>query len=132
MKKIQQQTILIASITLSIVWIYQGLVPKILYTDYGEIAMLKHTKLFEGNEKNILNIIGWAEIVFGIVILFVRTKSIHIINIVALLLLLTGVFYSDMIMFTTQFNPFSLNVLMIGISVIVMVNLEGLSKKLRI
>lgn len=123
-----QLTILFSSIALSLVWIYQGLVPKLLFTDTGEIEILKQSGLFSGNEKSVLTFIGWAEILFGLIILFVHKKSFHIMNIIALLLLSAGATFSNAIIFTFPFNPFSLNISMIAISTIAILNFGCLPK----
>jgi len=123
-----QLTVLLSSLVLSLVWIYQGLIPKLLFTDTGEIEILKKSGVFAGNEKNVLTFIGWAEILFGLIILFVHKKSIHIINIIALLLLKAAAIFSNAIIFTFPFNPFSLNISMIAISMIAILHGRYLPK----
>ena len=123
-----QLTILFASIALGLVWIYQGLIPKLLFTDTGEIEILKQSGLFSGNEKTVLTFIGVVEIVFGLVILFVHKKSIHIANIIGLLLLAAAAMFSNAKFFTFPFNPFSLNVSMIALSIIAILNFGCLPK----
>ena len=123
-----QLTILFANIALGLVWIYQGLIPKLLYTDTGEIEILKQSGLFSGNEKMVLTLIGVAEILFGLVILFIHKKSIHIANIIGLLLLAAAAMFSNAIIFTFPFNPFSLNVSMIALSIIAILNFGCLPK----
>ena len=123
-----QLTILLSSIALGLVWIYQGLVPKLLFTNTGEIEILKQSGLFIGNEKNVLTFIGWAEILFGLIILFVHKKPIHIINIITLLLLSAAAIFSNAKIFTFPFNPFSLNISLITISIIAILNFGCLPK----
>jgi DoxX-like family len=123
-----QLTVLLSSIVLSLVWIYQGLIPKLLFSNSGEIEILKQSGVFTGNEKNVLTFIGWAEILFGLIILFVHKKSIHLINIIALLFLSAAALFSNVTIYTFPFNPFSLNILMIAISMIAILNLGGLPK----
>lgn len=123
-----QLTVLLSSIALSLVWIYQGLIPKLLFSNTGEIEILKQSGVFIGNEKNVLIFIGWAEMLFGLIILFVHKKSIHIINMIALLLLSAAALFSNATIFTFPFNPFSLNISMIAISMIAILNLGGLPK----
>jgi hypothetical protein len=123
-----QLTVLLSNATLGIIWIYQGLIPKLLYSDTGEIEILKQSGLFTGNEKSVLTVIGWVEILFGFIILFVHRKPVHIINIIALLLLSTATIFSNAIIFTFPFNPFSLNISMISISLIALLNIRDLPK----
>lgn len=123
-----QLTVLLSSIALGLIWIYQGVIPKLLFTDTGEIAILKQSGLFGGNEKSVLTLMGVAEIVFGFIILLVHKKSVHIANIIALLLLTAGAIFSNPSIFTFPFNPFSLNVSMIALSIIAILNFGYLPK----
>jgi hypothetical protein len=123
-----QFTVFVSSIALSLVWIYQGLIPKLIFADSGEIEILKQSGLFTGNEKSVLSFIGWTEILFGLTILTIHKKSVHFINIIALLLLSAAAILSNSIIFTFPFNPFSLNISMIGISIIALINFEYLPK----
>lgn len=123
-----QLTVLLSNIALGLVWIYQGLIPKLLFRDTGELEILKKSGLFIGNEKMVLTFIGWIEILFGLVILFAPKKSVHIINIIALLMLSTAAIFSNAIIFTFPFNPFSLNISLITISIIAILNFGSLPK----
>ena len=123
-----QFTVLLSGIALGLVWIYQGLIPKILFADTGELEILKQSALFKGNERTVLTFIGWGEILFGLIILFIHKRFVHIINIMALLLLFTGAIFSNAVIFTFPFNPFSLTVSMLAISTIAILNFEDLPK----
>lgn len=119
-----QLTVFLASLCLGIVWIYQGLIPKILFPDSGEIDIIRGSGLFRGYETGLLFLIGVAEIVFGIVLLLYQKKMLHILNIFALGLLLAGAVISDISLFIAPFNPISLNISLISISLISLVNLK--------
>lgn len=119
-----QLSVLFANITLGIVWIYQGLIPKILFTETGEIEILRQSGLFNGYEEIILTFIGLAEILFGIALIFIHKKTIHYINILGLLLLSAGAIFTNLMIFTLPFNPFSLNISMVVLSVIALLNFD--------
>ena len=51
------------------VWIYQGLVPKLLAPERGELAIVRATGLFHGHEKTALLLLGLAEIALGLLML---------------------------------------------------------------
>ncbi|WP_440881333.1 DoxX-like family protein [Tenacibaculum sp. C7A-26P2] len=121
-------SVLFVNLTLGIIWIYQGLIPKILFTDSGEIEILRQLRLFNGYEENILIIIGIAEISFGITLILIQRKSFQYLNILSLLILSIGAIFSDLIIFTLPFNPFSLNISMIALSVIAIFNFRYLPK----
>jgi hypothetical protein len=123
-----QISVLLVNLTLGIIWIYQGLIPKILFTDTGEIEILRQSGLFNGNEENILTIIGIAEIAFGVALIFIHRKVIQYLNILGLCLLTVGAIFSDRMIFTLPFNPFSLNISMIALSIIAILNFSNLPK----
>lgn len=125
---VAQLSVFIANITLGIIWIYQGLIPKILFTDTGEIEILRQSGLFSGYEENILTIIGIVEIAFGIALILIQRKPLQYLNILALLFLTFGAIFSDLMVFTLPFNPFSLNISMIALSVIAILNFSYLPK----
>jgi len=59
----------VARAALGLIWIYQGLVPKLLAPERGELAILRATGLFAGHESAVLPLLGVAEIVLGLAIL---------------------------------------------------------------
>jgi len=123
-----QISVLLVNVTLGIIWIYQGLIPKILFTDTGEIEILRKSGLFNGSEENILTIIGIAEIGFGVALIFIHRKVLQYLNILGLCLLTVGAIFSDLTIFTHPFNPFSLNISMIALSIIAILNFSNLPK----
>ena len=123
-----QLSVLLVNLTLGIIWMYQGLIPKILFTDTGEIEILRQSGLFNGYEENILTIIGIAEIVFGVALIFIQRKTLQYLNILGLCLLTFGAMFSDLKIFTLPFNPFSLNISMIALSIIAILNFSYLPK----
>ncbi len=123
-----QLSVLLVHLTLGIIWIYQGLIPKILFTDTGEIDLLRQSGLFNGHEENVLTLIGIAEIVFGIALIFIQRKTLQYLNILGLLLLTFGAVFSDLMIFTLPFNPFSLNISMIALSIIALLNFNDVPK----
>jgi hypothetical protein len=128
-KAIASQLIVwLAALMLGITWLYQGLVPKLLYTDTGELAILQQSGLFRGYEEKVLTAVGLAEIGFGLILLLIHKRFVHLLNILALLLLGLGAVFSDPTVFTLPFNPFSLNLSMIGLSFIAIIHLKDLPR----
>lgn len=103
-------------VVLGMVWIYQGVVPKLLFKDSGELAILRASSLLHGWEPQALTLIGIAEVAFGLLLLiWWRKRSLFLVNIVLLILLGAGALFSQAALFTAPFNPFSLNLAMIGL-----------------
>jgi hypothetical protein len=54
---------------LGAIWVYQGLVPKLLAPEGGELALLQATGLFGGSARGVLVLLGLAEIALGLLLL---------------------------------------------------------------
>ncbi|GAA4435464.1 DoxX-like family protein [Pontibacter saemangeumensis] len=121
---LSQTTVLLASLILSMVWLYQGIVPKLLFSDTGELEILRQSGLFTGFEESLLTGVGIGEVAWGLVLFFIQRKPVHFISIAALILLGLGALFSEASVYTLPFNPFSLNISMIGLSVIAIINMN--------
>lgn len=107
----------VGRLALAATWIYQGLVPKLLHPDTGELEILRASGMFRGHESGVLVAIGAGEIVFGSALLvFHRSKVILWVMIAALLVLLTGAALSRPELLRAPFNPVSLTLTMLGIA----------------
>ncbi len=109
----------LARVALAAIWIYQGVVPKLLFRDTGELQILRHSGMLHGLEGTTLNLIGVGEILFGILLLACwHSKRILVINIGLLLLLMVGAAFSQPRLFIDPFNPVTLNLAMAALAVI--------------
>jgi hypothetical protein len=108
---------MMARLSLSFIWIYQGLVPKLLFKDTGELEIVRGSGLFTGYEALVLSGLGLAEIVFGVLFLLLwRQASLFIWTMILLVILTVGALISQPGIFVAPFNPITLNVAMIGLS----------------
>ncbi|HDX9610479.1 TPA: DoxX-like family protein [Bacillus toyonensis] len=101
------------------VWIYQGIVPKIIFSHPEEVKML--SLLIGSHESSvfILKMIGILEIIFGAIWLFPLPKrKIFIMHIVMLIAVTVAAGCTNIASFTEPFNPITLNLLLIGLSIV--------------
>jgi len=104
-------------IALAATWIYQGLVPKLLFPDTGELEILRASGAFPGREEAVLRAVGAGEIVLGLALLvFHRSRACLWIMIAVLIVLLAGAVKSQPALLVAPFNPTSLTLAMIGIA----------------
>ena len=99
------------------------IVPKLLFTHSEEVKML--SVLIGSNESSvyILKIIGVLEIIFGVVWLLPLTKrKLFILHIIVLLVLTLAAGFTNIASFTGPFNPITLNVLLMGLSIVGYIN----------
>ena len=121
-------TVVLIQLILAIIWIYQGIIPKLLFQDSGELDILKSSNLFQGYETSILTAVGIGEVLFGLFFIFKSSKALHYINIAALFILGTGALFSDIMVYTLPFNPFTLNMAMICLSMISIIQIDSMPK----
>jgi hypothetical protein len=120
-------TYLFAKLTLVFIWVYMGLIPKIICKDSGELDMIKGIRLFEGIEVIVINAVGVLEILFGLALLLIgRKKWLHYINIGALGILTSIGIFANPQSAVAPFNPVTITVAMIALSLIILVNLDNL------
>ncbi|MBM7839440.1 hypothetical protein JOC54_002720 [Alkalihalobacillus xiaoxiensis] len=118
---------LLCSFVLAFTWVYQGLVPKLLFQDSGELALFMATGWFQGNESLILYILGSAQVLVGIGFLFWSDRRwLHYLSIVALLGLGIGSLIQTTSIYAAPFNPATLTIAMVALSLIILLNRKDL------
>jgi hypothetical protein len=96
------------------VWIWHGLVPKLLFRNAAELAMLSDA----GIATHWLPLIGAAEVVFGVLgLLAWRWRSFFVLTGVALIGALAAVALLSPAQLTAAFNPVTLNLSVLGLCV---------------
>lgn len=109
----------LARLTLAFIWMYQGVVPKLLFRDTGELTLLQHTHLFLGFEPVVLGLMGLGEILFGGLLLWQwHSQRLLFLNIGLLTVLGAGALLSQPHIFVAPFNPLTLSVAMAVLSAI--------------
>ncbi|PEX87295.1 DoxX-like family protein [Bacillus cereus] len=99
------------------VWLYQGIVPKIIFAHPEEVKML--SMLIDSTENSMLalKIIGLLEVFFGVIWIFPLPKrKLFLLHIILLLVLTLAAGFTNIASFTEPFNPITLNLLLIGLS----------------
>lgn len=114
----------ILNVSLFIIWVYQGLVPKLLVPDSGELDILRSTIGNADYGRLLLTLMGLGEIGFGLLFLILNGKKrrgLHKANILVLIVLGLSA-ASHPATYAAPFNPISLNVAMIALSIISLLN----------
>ncbi|MBK5425282.1 DoxX-like family protein [Bacillus sp. TH30] len=109
------------------VWLYQGIVPKLMFTHSEEVKML--SALIGSNDSSIfiLKIVGFLEIIWGVMwLLPFQKRKLFILHIVMLIGLTIVAGVTNIISFTQPFNPITLNFLLIGVSIVGYINSTNL------
>lgn len=118
-------------LSLAFIWIYQGLVPKLLFLHPQEVKMT--AALFGySNSQTIVQWIGLLEILFGRLWLWpFQKRKLFLVQVVMMISLAATVGISDLEHFSHPFNPITLNVSIIFLSVIGYINSSNLPRASR-
>jgi hypothetical protein len=104
---------------LALVWAWQGLVPKLLVRDSGELELLGAIHLFRGHEAQLLTAIGIGEMLFAVAIAArSRQRWPFVANLAVLPVLTIGALRANPREFTRPFNPAGLNVALAGLAAV--------------
>lgn len=118
-----------ARLGLGMMWVYQGLVPKLLVPD-GEVALAIQAGL--PYPDLAVTILGAIEVLFGLVFLFVpRWRLPYLATAIVMVPLTVGVFLGGLDAFVQPFNPVGLNLVAAGLGVAGYVTWPGRPSALR-
>ena len=116
--------LLLCRVVLAFSWVYQGAVPKIIYRSRGEIDLLTHIIPLKELVCTAVVWIGVAEIAYGLLLLVATRDWVFWLNMVALTALLLFVALFEPAMFTLPFNPLTLNLSLIALSLIAVMEIK--------
>lgn len=109
----------IARLSLALVWIYHGLVPKLLVRDPTELAMIQDMGISPDQSVQFAVVAGLLEAAFGLLLLFFwRSRWPLALTIGLMVFALLSVSWYSPHMLTTAFNVVTLNLLTIALSLI--------------
>ncbi|MEI6847408.1 MAG: DoxX-like family protein [Chlorobiaceae bacterium] len=120
----QTPALLVCRSALSFSWIYQGIVPKIICRSSGETDLLGHLIPIYQWVCIAVTWMGIAEIAFGLFLLVAVWGWVFWLNMLTLAGLLLYVAMFEPRMFTLPFNPLTLNLSLIALSVIALMELK--------
>ena len=110
-------------LVLAFIWIYQGVVPKMLFPEAGELRLMQSTGFMTGWEREALWIIGWAEVCIGLLFLLpLRKYWLYLITSIALIGLGIVACVAEPSILQQPFNPLTLTAAMLVLSFIGAIN----------
>lgn len=117
----QSPVVLISRVALAFVWIYQGIVPKLVCQSPVELGLLAHLGPLYGF---LCSVMGYGEMAFGLLILLSPWRWPFLLNIAAMLSLLGFVSLYEPKLLTEAFNPVTLNVAVIALSILAFISMR--------
>lgn len=117
----------VSVITLAFVWIYHGIVPKLLYPGAGELDLLQSAGAGLGHGRLVLTLLGVGEALFGVATLrWWRQAWPFLATLLALPPLTFGALAGDGAAFVRPFNPITLNLALMALAAIVLLSRDDL------
>ncbi|MFD2718303.1 DoxX-like family protein [Hymenobacter monticola] len=110
--------------TLGFVWIYQGVVPKLLFPDTGELRILQGAGFSAGAAHGVAAAVGVGEILFGLLFWLLpmdRLRPVYWLNLLGLMVLGAGALFSQPAVFVAPFNPLTLNLALMALAGVALV-----------
>jgi len=120
----ESPALLLCRVALAFSWVYQGAVPKIVCRSRGEIDLITHLIPFQEWACTAVVWIGVAEIAYGLLLLVATRGWVFWLNMAALTGLLLFVALLEPAMFTLPFNPLTLNLSLIALSLIAVMEIK--------
>ncbi|RYY21209.1 MAG: hypothetical protein EOO36_01385 [Cytophagaceae bacterium] len=105
--------------TLGAVWIYQGVVPKLLYPNTGELRILQGAGFSAAAAHRVAAAVGVGEILFGLLFWLLparRLRPVYWLHLLGLLVLGGGALFSQPAVFVAPFNPLTLNLALMAMA----------------
>ncbi|MDG0875486.1 DoxX-like family protein [Paenibacillus thiaminolyticus] len=122
----------VSVLLLTLLWCWQGLVPKLLYPEGGELALLQPSGLFPGWERPALALLGFAEIGIGLMTAACHRQTwIWRGQAFLVLLLACTALAGSPELIKAPFNPLTLSAAMIGLGGIAAVSNRDLPRASR-
>ena len=123
---------LVARAALAFVWVYQGLVPKLLSQHADELEMVRQGGFSDSAALAVTQTVGWLEVLFGLAMLIAFHRAWPLITTIGLMVVATvGVTFNSPHFLHAAFNPVSLNVLMVALAVIGLLSRKDLPQASR-
>jgi hypothetical protein len=109
----------LARLTLAAIWLYHGLVPKLLLTQRDEVTMLLNAGVSASAAPTLVRLAGVCEVAFGLLLLTTWRKRWPLfLNIPLMLAATAGVALRSPQYLGAAFNPVTLNLSVVALSVI--------------
>jgi hypothetical protein len=100
----------LARVTLALIWLYHGVVPKLLYRDPDELRMLADAGVPTSHLWSFVSLFGWLEVGFAVIfIIFWKARWPLWFTIAAMFAAAVAVAINSPAYLTAAFNPVTLN-----------------------
>jgi hypothetical protein len=119
----------ICRFTIAFVWLYQGLVPKLLDPHHDELAMNMTLGISEATAVSVAYVGGCLEILLGVLVLiFYKNAGVFLVTAFAMLVLFVFTIIYAPLFVIAAFNSTTINLSVVALSAIALICLSEESK----
>ena len=109
----------VARVTLALVFLWHGLVPKLLFRHADELALLRDAGLSEAAAARMVVIIGVAEVAFGLALLLLwRVRALLLLAAVSMVGMTLGILVNSPRFVPAAFTPVTLNLCVAALGIV--------------
>jgi len=109
----------VARVTLAFVFLWHGVVPKLLYRHPTELELMRDSGLSAERAASLVTVIGVAEVVFAAALLLAwRVRSLPLVASVAMAVITPGIMIGSPRFTPAAFTPVTLNLCVAALGVI--------------
>jgi hypothetical protein len=109
----------VARVTLAVVFLWHGLVPKLLFRHADELALLRDSGLSAAAAVRVVTIVGVAEVVFAVALLLAwRVRALLLLAAAAMLAITPGILIGSPRFIPAAFTPVTLNLCVAALGII--------------
>jgi hypothetical protein len=109
----------VARVTLAFVFLWHGLVPKLLYRHPDELALLRDSGLSANAATHVVVIVGVAEVVYGVALLLLwRVRALFLLAAGAMLVITPGILIGSPRFIPAAFTPVTLNLCVAALGIV--------------
>ena len=109
----------VARVTLALVFLWHGLVPKLLFRHTDEMALLRDGGLSDAAAARVVVAIGVAEVAFGVALLLLwRVRALLLLAAVSMLGMTLGILVNSPRFVPAAFTPVTLNLCVAALGIV--------------
>lgn len=100
----------VARVTLALVFLWHGIVPKLLYRHPDELELLRDSGLSAAGAVRTVMIVGWVEVAYAVVLLLAwRVRALFLVATIAMVVITPGIVLGSPRFVPAAFTPVTLN-----------------------
>lgn len=109
----------VARVTLALVFLWHGIVPKLLFRHPDELELLRDSGLSAAGAVRTVMIMGWVEVAYAVVLLLAwRVRALFLVATIAMVVITPGLVIGSPRFVPAAFTPVTLNLCVAVLGVI--------------